>query len=184
MTTQHSMNILQPRHQICKTDELSSQQKTDVHSLCSLAYGIDFEPFLQSFNNSTHVLAYVDDMLLSHALWITRWLQYDHSLMLRTAYVEAVATHPDHQHCGLATSVMSKLQASILDFDLGALSPSDHRWYARLGWERWEGMLSIRTDEGILPTPGEEVMILRLPNTPPLVLNAPLSAEWREGELW
>jgi hypothetical protein len=29
-----------------------------------------------------------------------------------------------------------------------------------------------------------KVMILRLPCTPPLDLDAPLSAEWREGELW
>jgi aminoglycoside 2'-N-acetyltransferase I len=37
----------------------------------------------------------------------------------------------------------------------------------------------------MLPTPAEEqVMILRLPKTPPLDPNAPLSAEWREGELW
>jgi hypothetical protein len=28
------------------------------------------------------------------------------------------------------------------------------------------------------------VMILRLPRTPPLDLDAPLSIEWREGDLW
>jgi hypothetical protein len=36
-----------------------------------------------------------------------------------------------------------------------------------------------------LPTPDEQVMVLRLPRTPAgLSLDAPLSAEWREGEFW
>jgi aminoglycoside 2'-N-acetyltransferase I len=56
--------------------------------------------------------------------------------------------------------------------------------YARLGWELWRGPLFVRTDAGLMPTPDEEVMILRLPRTTPLDLDSPLSAEWREGELW
>jgi len=53
-----------------------------------------------------------------------------------------------------------------------------------LGWELWRGPLYIRTAEGPLATPSAEVMILKLPRTPPLDLEAALSAEWREGELW
>jgi hypothetical protein len=34
--------------------------------------------------------------------------------------------------------------------------------------------LFIRTDVGLMPTPDEEVMILRLPRTPPLDLAVPL----------
>lgn len=79
---------------------------------------------------------------------------------------------------------MRALQAQILDFDLAALSPFDERWYARLGWETWRGPLSIRTATGLLPTPDEQVMTLRLPRTPALDLDAPLSAEWRELESW
>jgi hypothetical protein len=56
--------------------------------------------------------------------------------------------------------------------------------YARLGWEFWRGPLFIRRAGRLIPTPDEEVMILRLPKTPPLDLEAPLSVEWREGELW
>ncbi|GAF68279.1 unnamed protein product, partial [marine sediment metagenome] len=36
-----------------------------------------------------------------------------------------------------------------------------------------------------IPTPGEEVMIHRLPHTPPsLDLHAPLSTDWRPGDVW
>ena len=92
------------------------------------------------------------------------------------------ATAPDRQGRGYASAIMRRLAAAIGDWSLGALSPSDASFYARLGWERWRGPLSIRTADGPLATPDEEVMILRLPATPPLDLDAPLSAEWRAGE--
>lgn len=55
---------------------------------------------------------------------------------------------------------------------------------ARLGWETWRGPLFIRTADGLLPTPDEDVMIRRLPRTPALDVTQSLSAEWRQGELW
>jgi aminoglycoside 2'-N-acetyltransferase I len=68
---------------------------------------------------------------------------------------------------------------------LGGLSPSDAKFYARLGWESWRGPTAIRTPAGgLLDTTGEDVMILRLPGTPALHLDARLTAEWRPGELW
>jgi aminoglycoside 2'-N-acetyltransferase I len=39
-------------------------------------------------------------------------------------------------------------------------------------------------DAGVLGTPDEQVMVLRLPRTPLLDLDAALTAEWRPGELW
>lgn len=176
--------MTQPTFSLVQGASLSPHQRAEVAGLCSRAYEEDFEPVMQTFADPTHVLAYVDGVLVSHALWVTRWLEYDHTLMLRTAYVEAVATDPGYQRQGFATAVMRALQASLLEFDLGGLSPSEHGWYARLGWEQWHGPLSIRTPAGLLPTPDEEVMILRLPRTPALNPTSPLSAEWRPGELW
>jgi aminoglycoside 2'-N-acetyltransferase I len=80
---------------------------------------------------------------------------------------------------------MRHLAVHINEYELGALSPSYSGFYARLGWELWQGALFIRTAERLEPTPeDEEVMILRLPQTPALDLHASLSAEWRNGELW
>ena len=81
---------------------------------------------------------------------------------------------------------MQTLIGAIGDFQLAALSTSDlgQRLYTRLGWERWRGPLFIRTTAGLLATPGETLMIHRLPATATLSLDDALSAEWREGELW
>jgi aminoglycoside 2'-N-acetyltransferase I len=77
------------------------------------------------------------------------------------------------------------LVGEIQDYELAALSPFNVAYYERLGWELWRGPLFIRKEEDLMPSlDDEEVMIFRLLRTPVLDLNAPLSAEWREGELW
>jgi aminoglycoside 2'-N-acetyltransferase I len=161
-----------------------SIQRHAILDLCAAAYQEDLSEIITTFPSPTHVLAYVSDQLVSHAAWVTRWLEPQDFGILRTAYIEAVATAPAHQGRGYASAVMRHLATLIEDYDLAALSPSDPAFYERFGWELWSGPLAIRTETGLLDTPDEEVMILRLPATPPLDLSAPITAEWRIGELW
>ncbi|MFN8441772.1 MAG: GNAT family N-acetyltransferase [Caldilineaceae bacterium] len=172
--------------QVIPRDQLSLIQKEEIRQLCTRVYEEDFSDFWGTFADSTHVLGYVGDQLVSHAAWVLRWLQPEGYSPLRTAYVEAVATDVEHQRHGYATLTMQHLQAEIVDYELGGLSenPDVRHWYARLGWESWQGPLSIRTEQGLLATPDDHCMILRLPPTPPIQLTSPLSAEWRPGELW
>jgi aminoglycoside 2'-N-acetyltransferase I len=170
---------------------LTPEERTEILDLCSLAYGEDYEPFYRTFQGPVHVLGRMHGELVTHALWITRWLEvgeserYPEGLgLLRTAYVEAVATHPTHRHAGFATTVMQRLAREIQGYDLGALSPGAPELYTRLGWEPWQGPLHVRADGELQPTPDEQIMVLRLPGTPPLDLDAALSCEWREGEIW
>jgi aminoglycoside 2'-N-acetyltransferase I len=170
--------------QVVKAEDLSAADRAAVLALCSQAYECDFEPFLRTLGDATHVLGRQAGMLVSHAAWVTRWLQSGTLPPMRTAFVVAVATGGAYRGQGFAMAVMQRLAAAIDDFDLGALSPARYGLYLRLGWERWRGPLFIRTAAGLHATPDDEVMILRLPRTPPLDLDASLSAEWREGELW
>jgi aminoglycoside 2'-N-acetyltransferase I len=164
---------------------ISETLKKEIISLCNRAYEEDMEPLLETFMDATHILGYLDGVLVSHALWVTRYLQMGTGPIMRTAYVEAVATDANYRNRGFAASVMKHLIGEIQDYDLAALSPFSVEYYGRLGWEMWHGPLFIRTKDELLPSPDdEEVMIFRLPKTPVLDLNASLSAEWREEELW
>jgi aminoglycoside 2'-N-acetyltransferase I len=182
---------------------LSDAARGDIVSLCNRAYEDDLGALFDTFVDATHVLGLYAGSLTSHAMWVTRWLQPGSGppctcrpspfgrrtkgtgqVRLRTAYVEMVATEPEHRRRGFATEVMKRLAEAIADFELGALCPAEPELYARLGWVFWRGPLFIRTPGEPLSTPDESVMILRLSNTPPLDLDAPLSAEWRPGELW
>jgi aminoglycoside 2'-N-acetyltransferase I len=171
--------------EVARVAELSAAQKAEIITLCTAAYEENFDRIFELLPNSTHVLARLNGTLVSHVAWVTRWLQPEGLPPLRTAYVEAVATAPEWQGRGFATAALRETAARIGDYDLGALSPSDAAFYERLGWELWRGPLAVRTENGLLPTPDdEEVMILRLPRTPPLDATARLTAEWREGDAW
>jgi aminoglycoside 2'-N-acetyltransferase I len=172
---------------VSPANQLTSTQKAEIIRMCTEAYDEYFGEMFDYLPNSAHVLAYFEGELVGHAAWVTRWLQQDDGPLLRTAYVEAVATAPAHQRKGYASATMRQLHAHIAaqGFDLGGLSPFSVDYYARLGWERWRGPLAIRSETGLQPSPSDEcVMILRLPKTPALNLDAQLSAEWRRGELW
>ena len=171
--------------QLWPSHHLPATVRQEIISLCNRAYEEEMEALLKTFTNATHLLGYYNGQLVSHALWVTRYLQSGTGRQLRTAYVEAVATDPPYRNRGFATAIMQRLVSEILDYDLAALSPFNVVYYARLGWELWRGPLFIRQNDQLLPSPSdEEVMIFRLPKTPTLALEAPLSAEWREGELW
>ena len=172
-----------------KFERLACQDLSETHwreivELCLAAYEEDFEAIFRTLPRTKHILARVDGRLVSHACWATRWLQPGDHSPLRTAFVEAVATAPNEQRRGYASAVMRRLAREILEYDLGGLSPACPHIYERLGWQMWRGPLAIRTDNGLLSTPRDDVMVLRLPRTPELDLAGPLSAEWREGELW
>lgn len=179
METQDSITF-----ELISGEALSAFDRQAVLDLCTAAYEEDFLPYLELLPHPVHLLARRGDVLMSHAAWVTRWLQVSEGELLRTAYVEAVATAPEYQRQWFGSAVMRQLLNYLGDFEIAALSPSDSRFYERLGWELWRGPLAVRTDEGLTFTPDEEVMMYRLPRTPKLDLNALLIIEWRQGEVW
>ena len=169
---------------------LDGRARDEIIRLCEAAYEEDFSHLFEQLTDSVHVLArHERGSLVSHAEFVPRWLQAEGREVLRTAYVEAVATAPGEQRKGLATAVLGRLidvVAADDRWDLAALSPSDAAFYERRGWELWRGPLAIRREGLIEPSPeDEQVMIRRLPRTPATIdTTALLTAEWREGELW
>jgi aminoglycoside 2'-N-acetyltransferase I len=169
---------------VAHSSGLTAEERASIHRLCDRAYGEDLGPLFAAYTNPTHVLGHLGKELVSHAMWVTRWLQPNGGPLLRTAYVEMVATDPPQRGRGFATRVVRHLASHMEDYDLAALCPGETTLYGRLGWVSWRGPLFIRSNGGWIPTPEERIMILSLPKTPILDLNSPLSAEWREGELW
>ena len=163
------------------TQNLSERRLTELRELCDLAYGA---PVFETLGGGEHLFGQRNGRVVCHAMWITRWLQPHGLPPVQTAYVELVATHPDHRTRGYATALMKRLAVEIANEALGALSPATEPLYARLGWRVWHGPLFVRIDGRLVPTPNEQVMVLRLARTPPLDLAAPLSIEWRPGDVW
>ena len=142
------------------------------------------EPYLEAIGSGEHLLGLRNGTLVSHLMWVTRWLQAAGMQPLRTAYVELVATAPHARGHGYATLLVQEFPRLVPDFSLAALSPSRDGLYARLGWQYWRGPLAVRHQKTLVPTPEERIMVLRLPGTPRLDDREMLSVEWRPGEVW
>jgi GNAT superfamily N-acetyltransferase len=164
---------------------MDEDQRHAVLELCRVTYDEDLTAYLTDIGPGLHLLGHLDGALVAHAMIVRRQLETA-GHVLQAAYVELGATHPRVQRRGYGSAVLQALAGRIEDYDIGALSPSDARFYARLGWEVWRGPLAVRTDDGIVTSPpDEQVMVLRLPRTPvTLDLDATLSVEWRPGEVW
>jgi aminoglycoside 2'-N-acetyltransferase I len=163
---------------------MGTETRAALLGLCEAAYGEPMRLYLEDIGPGEHLLGLSDGVLVSHVMWVTRRLQPEGMAPLRTAYVELVATAPEAQGRGHATRLLEAVPELVAEYELAALSPATEGLYAHLGWRFWRGPLSIRTETGLMPTPEEEIMFLRLPRTPPLDDTLPLSAEWRPGEVW
>lgn len=176
------------RFEVRSGDSLTAAEHAALLSLCTDAFEEDFGPFLAQFVDPVHVLGWKGDQLVTNVLWIKRWLQIGDDPLLCTAYIEAVATDVDCRNRGLASKAMRMAVENIAQesgYEIAALSPSEARFYERLGWEQWLGPLFARTRTGLSAMPDdEETMIYRLPTTPDLDLTRPISIEWREMEVW
>ena len=155
-----------------------------MHRLCDAAYDTATHPYFASLGPGEHLLGMQGGQLVSHLMWVTRWLEPHGHTLLKTAYVEMVATAPHAQRQGYASALLEYFVPLVSEYDLAALCPARDGLYRRLGWRYWRGPLSVRKDGQVVPTPQERVMIMPLPLTPAIDLDAPLSVEWRPGEVW
>jgi len=96
-----------------------------------------------------------------------------------------VSTLPAYEGQGCGSAVMRRLAAEIPDFEIGCLQTDIPGFYERLGWELWRGPLAGRGTDGLIPTPDQRgVMVLQLPSTPSLDLDALLTIEQQPDRIW
>jgi GNAT superfamily N-acetyltransferase len=170
------------------TEQLDAARRADVIELCVAAH--ESEEFRKLFtyipSGGRHFLAYHDGALVSHAVVTARGAQPEGVRILKTAFVDAVSTRPDCERRGFGSATMSELAANIDDYEIGCLQTDNmSEFYARLGWEMWEGPLAGRGDDGLIPTPEQQgVMVLRLPATPALDTSGLLSIESQGHRIW
>jgi aminoglycoside 2'-N-acetyltransferase I len=170
-----------------RTADMDEETREVVVRLCIDAHQeADFENLFSYLPlEGLHVLAYLDERLVGHAVVTIRWLQVGNGPLLRTAYVDAVATSPTNQGRGIGSAVMQHLASVVDDCDIACLETDRVGFYERLGWEEWRGSLGGRSADGFIPTPNESgIMILRLARTPNLDLRQLLTIEAHPARIW
>jgi aminoglycoside 2'-N-acetyltransferase I len=172
---------------IRRTRQLDAAMRAAIVELCTEAHGKDFSRlFFYLPTDGLHFIAYRDDQIVSHAVITTRWVQPERLPILRTAYVEAVATLPGYQRRGYGSAVMRELTIHVGEYNIACLAADRVTFFEQLGWQRWRGSRAGRAPDGsLIPTPAEQnIMILRLANTPPLDLDRLLTIEAQAGRIW
>ena len=172
---------------IVTTDELSPEVLAAIKALLETTFD---EPFVEDWNHAlggVHFLVEEAGEPIAHTSVVERTLE-SNGRVLRTGYVEAVATRPDRQRAGLGTAVIEAATAHIREtFELGALGTGEFAFYERFGWERWRGPTGVRTENGLIRTLDEDgfVMILRTQASPAdLDVDSLLTCDWRSGDVW
>jgi GNAT superfamily N-acetyltransferase len=173
---------------VLRTEELTAAVRAEVIDVCIAAHNHEgfrnlFTTFIPS--GGRHFLAHRGTELVSHAVVTTRWAQPEGHDELKTAYVDAVSTLPSYQGQGYGSAVMDRLAATIDDYAIACLQTDEPAFYERLGWEVWQGPLAGRGEEGLIATPQQQgVMVLQLPQTPPLDLETQLTIECQPDRIW
>jgi aminoglycoside 2'-N-acetyltransferase I len=186
------MTAATPRLRRLPTAALTPDETQAIRALMDVAFDPDDpdEAFgdddWQHALGGTHMVLDIEGEIVAHASVVERRLEVG-EVPLRTGYVEAVATAPDRQGRGFGTLVMADAGDVIrAGFELGALGTGAHHFYERLGWRTWRGPTFVRAPEGDRATPDDDgfVMVLRTPSTPALDDAAPISCDWRSGDVW
>ncbi len=173
------------------TDHLTSAEIARIRAIMDAAFGSDPDERFSDEDwrhalGGLHVILEHDGEIVSHAAVVGRDIVIGER-PLRTGYVEAVATAPERQGHGFGTTVMRAVDAHIqAAFELGALGTGAHHFYERLGWRTWRGPSFVRAAEGPRATPADDgyIMVLPTASTPELDPAAPISCEWRSGDVW
>lgn len=180
----HGVDVL--RFDIARTSELSEHRLAEIRALLLDAFEGEFsEDDWHHTLGGCHVIV-SDDRALAHAAVVARTLQVGEVFLL-AGYVEGVATASARQGEGLGAQVMQRVgQLLRSEFELGALSTSQHAFYERSGWERWQGPTFVRHGEELFRTVDEDdgIMVLRFGATLGLDLGQQICCESREGDDW
>lgn len=170
------------------TEELDADTRNAIVNLCIVAHQEEDFKNLFSYvpSGGWHFLAFQGEQLVSHAMVTTRWLQPEGHPLLKTAYIDAVATLPDAQGRGHGSTLMRHLASRIdVKYVIGCLETDRVEFYERLGWEVWRGPLAGRSEQGLIPTLEQKgIMILRLSQTPALNLDSTLTIECQDERIW
>lgn len=172
------------------SDELAPEEVAGLRELFHDAWRDEPEAFTdEDWDHAVggvHFILQEDATIVAHASVVERELHTSGHLLV-TGYVEAVATRPSHQRRGHGSALMREVGAYIDEtFQLGALATGRRGFYERLGWVGWEGPTLVRTNEGLIPTAEEDgsVLVRLTPTSPELDRSAPISCDWRPGDVW
>lgn len=179
------------RARLIHTSDLDDETREEARRMVIEAFRGDFaDSDWEHALGGMHAVICQRGEVIGHAAVIQRRLLYS-DVALRCGYVEAVAVREDHRGQGLGGALMDAVEQVVRGaYHLGALGATElgEPLYTGRGWIRWQGPTSVLAPGGITPTPDDDGYVYVLPiDLPPSVAldpTAPLTCDWRDGDVW
>jgi aminoglycoside 2'-N-acetyltransferase I len=169
------------------TADLDSTTLRHVHEMVSAAFAGDFTDHdWDHALGGMHALVWRHGAIIAHAAVVQRRLLYGDT-PLRCGYVEGVAVREDYRGQGLGHALLDGVEQVMRGaYQLGALSSSARArgLYARRGWLPWLGPTWVLAPNGPTRTPDDDGTIFVLPVLVDVDTSAPLTCDWRAGDVW
>lgn len=169
------------------SDALSGDVRLQLRGLLWASFPDDFtEDDWQHGLGGLHVVAFDGGRPVGHASVVSRRL-YIGDQRFDGGYLEAVAVDAANRGRGIGASVVRTAGELIGHrYPIAALSTSEHGFYERLGWERWQGPAYVVSGSEWVRTADEDdgVMVLRTPDCPVVDRAAPIAVDERSGDDW
>ena len=135
----------------------------------------------------THIVAIDGRDVVGHASVVLRPV-YLGERTQGAGYVEGVAVAADRRGQGIGTAVMRTAEQVIKDtYPFAVLSTSEHLFYERLGWRRWQGPTFVVEGGFHRRTPEEDAGVMVLSGDwviAEIDLSLPLAVDARPGDDW
>jgi aminoglycoside 2'-N-acetyltransferase I len=169
------------------TAELSEADTAAILRLLDDAFAGEFgAEDWEHARGGVHAIVVEKETVVAHAAVVPRAIEVD-GKPYATGYVEAVASTSARQSEGMASLAMDAIATTLhTEYELGALSTGRHGFYARLGWERWQGPTFVRRAGAMIRSEEDDdgLMVLRFGPSARIDLHAPISCPARSGDDW
>lgn len=173
---------------VVESQDVDDETRNALRLLWKRAFGDRFtDDDAAHAYGGVHVIVRDGDRLVAHASAVPRRIQFGHGPWHTVAYVEAVATDPEHQRQGTGRATMKALQDEVLGrWPVALLSTGRATgFYERLGWERWTGPSFTKTSTGVVADDNHGgLMVLRDDTTIVPDLGVAVTCEDRPGDAW
>jgi aminoglycoside 2'-N-acetyltransferase I len=167
---------------VLHTAHLSPADLAAARALCDASFrGFTDEDWSHALGGQ-HAVVHADGRLVAHGAIVLRRLLVD-GRWRRCGYVEAIVVDEAHRGRGHAGSVLAALESLAPAYDLLALCSTDEGRpvYVSRGWSLWRGPTFALTPDGVVATPDEDSIYVLGAG---LDVDAPITCDWREGDVW
>ena len=166
--------------------ELGTAWTAQVRALLWDAFDDFTEDDWQHGLGGLHVLAVDGSEVIGHASVVPRAVYLDER-SVHAGYVEGVAVAAARRRVGVGAAVMRQIGDIITaTYPLGVLSTSEHPFYERAGWQRWQGPTLVREGGRLHRTRDEDdgIMVLPVGGALDLDLSSAIAVDARSGDDW